>query len=311
MKTLKGEVVDNYSANKKLVLAQVKKHSPVSFLQMREESLKPEVAKKVITYLKGQAQKIKSKNLSNLMVKMTEDHFVKVRGMIKDMVAKLEADAAAEADQKAWCDDEMKKATEARDEAIANMEGDLASKTSAEATITRLTEEIQDLMSEIAELTKALNEATQLRSLESKDNAKTTADATAGLAGVTKAMKILKDFYDNAFIQTGKKYVPPKADASGNTVGDLAPDTFSGDFSGNQDAATGIIGQLDVIKSDFEGTIDAAKASEDEAEDQFDSYKSETETDIQEKEDSVKQHQNAKDTEEANLADYTEDLSDH
>merc|ERR1719316_1507037 len=207
-KTLKGEVVDNYSANKKLNLAQVKKHEAVSFLQVRETALNPAVAKKMMTYLKGQQQKIKSKNLSNLMVKMTEDHFVKVRGMIKDMIAKLEADAASEADQKGWCDQEMKKATEARDEAIASMEGDLAAKTSAEATITRLTEEIQDLMTEIAELTKSLNEATQLRALESKDNLKTTADATAGLAGVTKAMKILKDFYDNAFIQTGKKYVP-------------------------------------------------------------------------------------------------------
>merc|ERR550537_379359 len=167
--------------------------------------MKPAV-QKMMKYLKGQAQKIKSKNLSNLMVKMTEDHFVKVRGMIKDMVAKLKADAAAEQDQKGWCDQEMKKTTEARDEAIANMEGDLASKTKAESTITRLTEEIQDLMAEIAELKKALNEATQLRALESKDNAKTLADATAGLAGVTKAMKILKDFYDNAFIQTGKKY---------------------------------------------------------------------------------------------------------
>merc|ERR1719465_398446 len=102
------------------------------------------------------------------------------------------------------------------------MEVDLASKTSAESKIARLTEEIQELMTEIAELTKALNEATQLRSLESKDNAKTTADATAGLAGVTKAMKILKDFYDNAFIQTKDSYKPPNSDASGMTVGDLA-----------------------------------------------------------------------------------------
>jgi len=312
-KTLKGEVVDNYSANKKLVLAEVKKHSPASFLQMRaeSESLAPEVAKKVMTYLKKQTQKLKSKNLSNLMVKMTEDHFVKVRGMIKDMIAKLKADAAAEQDQKGWCDQEMKKATEARDEAIANMEGDLASKTKAESTITRLTEEIQTLMEEIAELKKALNEATQLRALESKDNAKTLADSTAGLAGVTKAMKILKDFYDNAFIQTGKKYVPPKADASGNTVGDLAPDTFSGEFKGNQDAATGIIGQLDVIKSDFEGTIEATKDAESVSSEDFDSYKTETETDISEKEGSVSTKEGEKNTEVSNLADYTDALSDH
>merc|ERR1719395_211251 len=191
------------------------------------------------------------------------------------------------------------------------MEGDLAAKTSAHSKIVKLTEEIQDLTTEIAELRKALNEATQLRALESKDNAKTTADATAGLAGVKKAMKILKDFYDNAFVQTGKKYVPPKADASGNTVGDLAPDTFSGDFSGNQDAATGIIGQLDVIKSDFEGTIDATKSAEAEASDAFDSYKTETETDISEKEGSVSSKTGEKETEEANLADYTDNLSDH
>merc|ERR1719420_128887 len=185
-------------------------------------------------------------------MKMKVDHFVKVRGMIKDLVAKLEADAAAEADQKAWCDEEMEKSTSKRDENIGNMEGDLASKSTAEATIARLEEEIATLTQEVADLRKALSEATTLRGQEQKENTKTLADATAGLAGVTKAMKILKDFYDNALIQTQSSYKPPKGDASGNTVGDLAPDSFSGDFAGNQDAASGIIGQLDVIKSDFE-----------------------------------------------------------
>merc|ERR1719235_825585 len=80
---------------------------------------------------------------------------------------------------------------------------------------------------------------------------------------------------------------------------------------GNQDAAVGIIGQLDVIKSDFEGTIDATKAQEAEAKDQFDSYKSDTEADITEKEGSVKSKEGEKDTETSNLADYTDDLSDH
>merc|ERR1719327_1931118 len=236
---------------------------PESFLQKKmDKSLKKKVVHKVMAYLKKQAKQLKSDALSALMIRLKEDHFVKVRGMIKDLVAKLEADAAAEADQKAWCDDEMEKATSSRDENIGAMEGDLASKTSAEAKIAKLEEEIQTLLQEIAELNKALNEATQLRNKENAENTKTLADANAGLAGVTKAMKILKDFYDNALIQTN--YKPPKGDASGNTVGDLAPDSFSGDFSGNQDAATGIIGQLDVIKSDFEGTIDATKTAEDE-----------------------------------------------
>merc|ERR1719487_2176011 len=120
----------------------------------------------------------------------------------------------------------MEKATSARDVNIGLVEGDLAAKTKAEATIAKLKEEIQTLLEEISELNKSLNEATQLRATEKAENVKTLADANAGLAGVTKAMKILKDFYDNAFLQTGEKYKPPKGDASGNTVGDLAPDSF-------------------------------------------------------------------------------------
>merc|ERR1719235_777243 len=191
------------------------------------------------------------------------------------------------------------------------MEGDLASKTSAESKIAKLEEEIQTLLQEIAELNKALNEATQLRNKEKAENTKTLADANAGLDGVTKAMKILKDFYDNAFIQTGENYKPPRGDASGNTVGDLAPDTFSGDFAGNQDAASGIIGQLDVIKSDFEGTIDATKQAEDDADSEFTSFKDESESDISEKEGSVKDKEGVVRTTTADLTDYKEDLKEH
>merc|ERR1719161_2597986 len=231
--------------------------------------------------------------------------------MIKDLVAKLEADASAEADQKAWCDEEMEKSTSKRDENIGAMEGDLAAKSTAEAKIAQLKEEIQTLLEEIAELNKSLNEATELRGKEKADNTKTLADATAGLAGVTKAMKILKDFYDNALIQTKTQYKPPKGDASGMTVGDLAPDSFSGDFSGNQDAATGIIGHLDVIKSDFEGTIDATKAAEDEAESEFDSFKSESEADISSKEGDIKTKEGEVASTTGDLADYKSDLKTH
>jgi chromosome segregation ATPase len=323
--TLKGEVSGNYNANKKLV-GLVSEHSQVSkqpkghwvwvednvnFLQKKQTHShnKKAIVHKMMSYIKEQAKKLKSDNLAALAIRMKEDHFVKVRGMIKDLVAKLEADASAEADQKAWCDAEMEKSTSKRDENIGAMEGDMAAKSSAEAKIAKLEEEIATLMSEVAELTKALNEATQLRGVEKADNTKTLADATAGLAGVTKAMKILKDFYDNALIQTS--YKPPKGDASGMTVGDLAPDSFSGDFSGNQDAATGIIGQLDVIKSDFEGTIAATNTADDEAESEFNGFKTESETDISSKEGDIKTKEGEVAATKGDLADYKDDLATH
>merc|ERR1719311_1723215 len=285
---------------------------PESFLQKKmDKSMKKKIIHKLMVYLKKQTELLKSDNLAALMIRLKEDHFVKVRGMIKDLIAKLEADASAEADQKAWCDAEMEKSTSKRDENIGAMEGDLAAKSTAEAKIAKLEEEIATLMSEVAELTKALNEATQLRGEEKAENTKTLADANAGLAGVTKAMKILKDFYDNALIQTKTEYKPPKGDASGNTVGDLAPDSFSGDFSGNQDAATGIIGQLDVIKSDFEGTIDATKTAESDAESEFQDYKTETEDEISEKEDLVKTKEGEVAEETAKASDAKADLKEH
>jgi len=328
--TLKGEVSGNYGANKKLV-GLVSKHSEVTkkpkghwvwvedneasvnFLQKKQTHShnKKAIVHKLMGYIKTQAKKLNSDNLAALAIRMKEDHFVKVRGMIKDLVAKLEADASAEADQKAWCDEEMEKSTSKRDENIGAMEGDLAAKSTAEAKIAKLEEEIATLMSEVAELTKALNEATQLRGEEKAENTKTLADANAGLAGVTKAMKILKDFYDNALIQTNTQYKPPKGDASGMTVGDLAPDSFSGDFSGNQDAAVGIIGQLDVIKSDFEGTIDATKTAESDAESEFDSYKSDTESDISSKEGDIASKEGEVKSTTGDLADYTDDLHTH
>lgn len=229
--------------------------------------------------------------------------------MVKDLIAKLEADAASEQSQKGWCDDEMEKATSSRDDMIAAMEQDNAEKMGAKAAVEKLQEDIQEIVGEIAELRKGLNEATQLRVAESKENLKTIRDANAGLVGVTRAMKILKDFYAGALVQTG--YKPPKSDASGNTVGDLAPDTFEGDYSGNQDAATGIVGQLAVIKSDFEGTIESTKTAEEEAESEFNSYKTETEKDIKEKEGVKKSKTMEKGNEKANLSDYNDNLQGH
>merc|ERR1719171_3322395 len=151
-----------------------------------------------------------------------------------------------------------------------------------------LTSEIAELEKEIAGLYKALNEATELRNSEKAENEKTVADATAGLNAVKAAIKVLEDFYSPKLIQKSMKtsYKPPKGDADGNTVGDLAPDTgFSNDedYEGNQDAASGILGLMAVIESDFEGTIKATKSAEKEAAKEFDTFNKDTEGDLDEK----------------------------
>jgi len=133
---------------------------------------------------------------------------VKVRTMIKDLIGKLEADAEAEQDQKGWCDEEMEKATSKRDENIGSMEGDVASIAKTQAEIDILSRTIAELEVEIAGLYNALNDATAIRKQQKADNEKTVADSTAGLNAVKAAIKVLRDFYDNALIQTA--YKPPK-----------------------------------------------------------------------------------------------------
>merc|ERR1719261_2246757 len=202
----------------------------------------------------------------------------------------------------------MTTAMSQRDENTGAIEGDTATVTKSEATIAKLQEEITKLLQEIADLKKGLSEATTLRANEQAENSKTVADATVGNAGVTQAIKILKEFYEGAFVQ----YTPPNAGADGQTVSDMAPDSgFEGDYHGNQDAASGILGMLDVIKSDFERTVETTTDEEDDAATEFDKYKSDTESDIAEKEGLIKTKMGEQKETKGVLADSKEDLSEH
>jgi len=140
---------------------------------------------------------LSSSTLSALAVKVraSEDHFVKVREIIKDLVAKLEADAKAEATRKGYCDENMAKSVADRDAAadkLEELEAQLSALASEEAS---LTADIATLTQQIADNAKALNEATELRQEEKAANEKTISDATEGKAGVELALQILNDFY--------------------------------------------------------------------------------------------------------------------
>merc|ERR1719310_406178 len=104
-----------------------------------------------------------------------------------------------------------------------------------------------------------------------------------GAKATKTALEILQQFYENAFVQKGK-YVPPKSDREGNTVGDLAPEAFSGEYKGAQSESTGIVGILEVILSDFERNSKTTQKADDDSQEAFDQVEKDTNEDVDKKE---------------------------
>jgi len=255
---------EKYDANAKLV-GFVQKPAP-SFLQTRG----PRRVRELLAFLSRKAHALRSRRLAKLVhtVGLAGDHFVKVRGIIKDLIARLEDDAEGEATQKSFCDTEMKKSIEKRDEETANMETYSADIDKTKSQIIDLNEKITELGSEIAELHKSLNEMTEMRNQEKAHNEQTIADSTSGAESINEAITILNNFYGAKLIQTAARSTAP-TDRDGNTVGDLAPDTFEDGDGRKHDESKGIIGLLEVIASDFERTSTKVTAAEEEAQSSY------------------------------------------
>merc|ERR1719232_2317347 len=254
---------------------------PSSFFQLRRTTSSKEerLREQVLQALKDSAHHSPLLTALSLKVSVAEDHFVKVRSIIKDLLDKLAAQAKAEKTQKGFCDEQMKETITKRDEEAAKLEGLEASITEKTAEKKQLKMEIAELADEIAKLMKALSEATELRVDEKEDNDQTVKEAVAGKDAVEYALKVLKEFYDNAFVQT-RKYVPPDSDRSGKTVGDLAPEIFDSGYHGRQDSSGGILGLLEVILSDFDRTDATVTDQEKTAVEKFEEYQKATEEDI-------------------------------
>jgi len=317
---LQSGAVPNFGANKKLVGLQKSGvpsksalSSPATFVQINsvQHASKDALVPRVRTFLAGAAERIGSGALSALAmrVQVAEDHFVKVRGLIKDLIAKLKADAKAEATQKGICDKGMAKAISDRDEANAKIEVANAKITTETAKKNALEDEIDTLNGQIAELKKALLEATELRADDKAENAKTISMSEEGAEAVKLALGILNGFYKNAFVQTGK-YVPPKSDRDGNTVGDLAPAVFDEKYNGAQAESKGIVGILEVILSDFERTTKKTQSDEKESKEAFEMFEKDTSDDVDKKQKRIKKADGEVADAEAEILDQQQALSD-
>jgi hypothetical protein len=218
---------------------------------------------RVIALLKSKSTQLDSPVLAALATKAAADPFVKIKKLIQELIERLLQEAADEANHKGWCDKEFGKAKQSRAmkaEAVKSLNEALAK---SEALRDKLTEEIAILTKEIEELESALEKTTKERNDESAENAATVSEAQEGQAAVEQAIGVLEKFYKTAakaevFVQTSSKQVPDMPDAG-----------FSGANKGSQSASTGILGMLDVIKSDFVRTIKETEKAEKAAAKEF------------------------------------------
>merc|ERR550537_41064 len=121
---------------------------------------------KLVEKLKGMSHKFGSYAFMELAGSAAMDPFVKIRGLIEDMIAKLLKEAQEEATQKAFCDEEMGKSNKAKKEKSMTLDKLQSRIDKASARKAELGQAVKALESEIAELDAAAAEATKVRTEE-------------------------------------------------------------------------------------------------------------------------------------------------
>jgi len=291
------EVAASYGEHINAELAQVSPHRATNFLQTRGARSGRAAARQQATeFLQRRAAALNSNTLAELarvMGSSSENPFAKVITMIEDLLEKLKAQAAAEAEHKAWCDEQLKENKHKRDAKTAAVEKLTAEIAKLAGEIADMGAQIDVLIQEQADLTKAMAEATEIRQKEKAENLDTIADAKAGSAAVASAMSILQEFYSSqaSFLQRGKQ-VPEMAAYKG--------------MSGN---AGGVIGMLEVIQTDFMRLEADTKAAEAQAAKEYAAFMAESEATKKKKHEEEVQTKLDKDQAEFDKGELEKDLA--
>jgi hypothetical protein len=233
-------VAQSYSEH--INLAQLK----TSFLQTRSARSRVSARQNVVAFLERKAALLSSQNLKALAKQAESNPFDKVITLIEDLLAKLKEEAAAEAEHKAWCDEQLHDNKIKREKKTAKVNKLTAEIESLTEDIASMAKQIQILKEEQAALTLAMSKATTQRETEKAANTDAMKDAAAGEAATKAATVILREFY-----------------ASQASLLQQVPEMAA--YKGMHNAKTGVVGMLEVISSDFARLYADTKAAEDAA----------------------------------------------
>jgi len=231
-----------------------------SFLQISKISSRTDLANFEVTrMIRDLAKKDKSAALAQLASRVAStvrfgganqaDVFAKVKGLIRDMISKLESEAEADATEKAFCDKELAETNLKKDDKTAEIEKLSAKIDKQKSQSAQLKDQVATLQAELAELTKTQAEMDKIRAEEKAVFEKSSAETEKALEGVKTALKVLNEYYSKA---------------------DKAHSAADG-------ASTGIIGLLEVCESDFSKSLTEMTAAEESAVAEYESETKENE----------------------------------
>jgi len=170
-----------------------------------------------------------------------DDPFAKVKGLISDMIARLEEKASADATHKAYCDKELSESRAKKEAKLAELAKLTASIDTKTAKSAQLKREVAELQTSLGELAASQAAMTKLRAEEKDAFATNKRDLEDGIDGVRTALGVLREYYGGA-------------DTAHATAGE----------------SEGIIGLLEVIESDFSKNLAEITATEESAAVAFD-----------------------------------------
>jgi len=155
---------------------------------------------------------------------------------------------------------------------LEEIDGLSAAAEEARATIAALAASTAELSKEIADLTRALGEATTMREEESTKNKAAIKDAEATQAAIQSATAVLKAFYTKALTATAFTQDEWNSLANPNFKGTVdkghreSMQTFGETELGQQDENEyGVLALLEVIQSDFANLEAETQAAETES----------------------------------------------
>merc|ERR1712085_157822 len=183
------------------------------------------------------------------------DVFGKVKGLIQDMIGKLEKEADADAEEKAWCDEQMSKTAAKKSDLEDDLDKASARIDAADAKSAKLGEELQVLAGELSALKKEQAELDKIRAEEKADYDVAKSDLEAGLTGVRKALAVLQEYYG-------------AASASMLQDGDEQPAAPAG-HSKSSGAGGSIIDILQTVESDFASNLAKVEAEESDSQSEY------------------------------------------